>query len=302
MKILVAGATGAIGSALVRAVHGSGHELVGMVRSDDAGKQMVGAGMGAVMGDALNAGSVMDAVMKVRPDVIVNELTALPPHYTPEAMKEAGERDERVRLEGHANLLAAAEAAGVRRYVLQSSGFWYAPGVGKADESESFAFEASPGIAAGCRTYETLERELFARGRLQGVALRYGFFYGPGTWFSKDGDVGDQVRQKKLPVVGKGEGVWSWVHIDDAAAATLSAVECAPGVYNVVDDERSAQSVWLPAFARFVGAPEPGHVPELAAKMVAGADAVYYATRLRGAANEKAKRELGFQPRRLEWL
>lgn len=203
MKILLAGATGAIGSALVRAVRGSGHELVGMVRSDDAGKQLVDAGVGAVTGDALDAASVMDAVMEVRPDVIVNELTALPRHYTPQAMKEASERDKRVRLEGHANLLAAAEAAGVRRYLLQSSGFWYAPGVGKADESESFAFDASGGVAAGCRTYETLERELFARKKLQGVALRYGFFMGRGLGSARTGMWGSRCGIKSCRLWGR---------------------------------------------------------------------------------------------------
>jgi nucleoside-diphosphate-sugar epimerase len=121
-----------------------------------------------------------------------------------------------------------------------------------------FAFDASPGIAAGCRNYADLEAAAQESG-LEAVLLRYGFFYGPGTWFSREGDVGDQVRRRKAPVIGKGEGIWNWVHIDDAAAVTCAALTADPGVYNVVDYQPVEQSVWLPAFAKFVGAPEPAN-------------------------------------------
>ncbi len=136
---------------------------------------------------------------------------------------------------------------------------------------------------------------------LEGVALRYGFFYGPGTWFTADGSVADRVRERQYPIAGSGQGVWSWVHVEDAAKAT-AALECGPGIYNIVDDDPSALSVWLPAFANAVGAPPPPHIGEEEALQSAGSDFVYYATRLRGASNEKAKRELGFAPRRLQWL
>ncbi len=302
MKILLAGATGAIGTSLVRQLLDGGHQVVGMVRSDDATEGLSRAGATAVQADALLAQSVRDALMRVRPDVIINELTSLPKHYTPEEMKAAGERDRSVRLAGHSNLLAAAAAAGVKRYILQSAAFWYAPGPGNADENEPFAFDASAGIAAGTHTYATLERELFSSKNLQGVALRYGFFYGPGTWYSREGDMGEQVRQGEVPIIGQGQGISSFVHIDDAAAATVHALNCEPGAYNIVDDQPSPQNVWLPAFARFVSAPVPPTVTEQQAEDAAGADSVYYATRLRGASNAKAKRELGFLPRPLEWL
>jgi nucleoside-diphosphate-sugar epimerase len=302
MKILLAGATGAIGRAIVRQLRAASHEAIGMVRSDDAAEALTKAGAGAVKADVLDAQSVRDALLRVRPDVIINQLTALPKHYTPADMKAAAEGDRRLRVTGHANLLAGAEAAGVSRYILQSAAFWYAPGAGTADEKEPFAFDATPGIAAGTHTYASLESELFQNTRLQGVALRYGFFYGPGTWFNTDGDVGEQVREGKVPVIGQGEGVWSFVHIDDAAAATVLALRCDPGVYNVVDDQPSEQRVWLPAFARFVNAPEPPRVTEKQAEEVAGPDTVYYATRLRGASNAKAKRELGFRLRAFEWF
>jgi nucleoside-diphosphate-sugar epimerase len=137
---------------------------------------------------------------------------------------------------------------------------------------------------------------------LQGIALRDGFFYGPATWFTDDGDIAGQVRERKYPITGSGHGVWSWVHVEDAAAATAAVLECAPGVYNIVDDHPSPLSVWLPAFAAAVGAPTPPRISEQEALQSAGPDFVYYATKLRGASNAKAKREMGFAPRRLEWL
>jgi nucleoside-diphosphate-sugar epimerase len=216
-------------------------------------------------------------------------------------MKAAAARDKDVRLRGNANLLAAARATNCPRYVLQSSAFWYAPGPGLARETASFAFDASPGIAAGCRNYADLEAAAQESG-LEAVLLRYGFFYGPGTWFSREGDVGDQVRRREVPVIGKGEGIWNWVHIDDAAAATRAAVTADPGVYNVVDDQPVAQSVWLPAFAKFVGAPEPPTISEEEALRNSGPDSVYFGTKLRGASNQKAKAKLAFRPRPLEWL
>ncbi len=143
---------------------------------------------------------------------------------------------------------------------------------------------------------------MLGAGDLEGVSLRDGFFYGPGTWFHADGDIASQVRERKYPLVGSGLGVWSWVHIEDAPAATVAALECAPGVYNAVDDDPSPILVWLPAFAAAVGAPAPPRLTEQEALEKAGPDLIYYAMRLRGASNAKAKRELGFAPRRLEWL
>ena len=217
-------------------------------------------------------------------------------------MKAAAERDHKVRSEGNANLLVAIRNAGVRRYLLQSSGFWYAPGVGLANERELFAFDASTAVAAGAHRYAELEAAASGTPGVELVSLRYGFFYGPGTWYNREGDMGEQVRQQQVPVIGGGQGVWSFVHIDDAAAATAAALECAPGAYNVVDGDPAPQSLWLPAFALAVGAPPPPRITEEEALRTFGPDTVYCATRLRGASNEKARRELNFQPRPLEWL
>jgi nucleoside-diphosphate-sugar epimerase len=279
----------------------AGHAAFGMVRSQGSSASLAESGAEAVIGDALDARSVSAAVAKVRPDVIINELTSLPKHYTPTDMEAATERDTRVRLEGNKNLIAALQT-GVRRFLVQSTGFWYAPGKGLADEGEGFAFDASPAVAAGAQRYAELEAMTIGRTEFQAVALRYGFFYGPGTWFMSDGDMGEQVRQQQVPIIGPGQGVSSWIYINDAAEATVRALDCAPGPYNIVDDNPSEQRVWLTAFAHYCGALEPPHVSEQQALQADGADAVYYATRLRGASNAKAKRELGFSPRPLQWL
>jgi nucleoside-diphosphate-sugar epimerase len=217
-------------------------------------------------------------------------------------MEAAAERDGRVRLEGNKNLIAAARQTGVRRFLVQSTAFWYAPGEGLAGEEERFAFDASPAVAASAQQYAQLEAMTLGQPEFEAVALRYGFFYGPGTWFMPDGDVGEQVRQQQVPIIGDGLGVSNWVHIDDAADATVRALNCSPGPYNIVDDNPSEQRQWLTAFARYCGAPEPPHVSEQQALQAGGPDAVYYAMRLRGASNAKAKRELGFRPRPLQWL
>ncbi|MGI8771755.1 MAG: NAD-dependent epimerase/dehydratase family protein [Acidobacteriaceae bacterium] len=302
MKVLLAGASGAIGQALVRQLKAAGETVIGLARSPEAARALAAAGAESVLADALDAEAVKDALMQVRPDAVINELTALPKRYTPQEMKAAAPHDREVRLNGNANLLAATGAAGVRRYILESSGFWYEAGTGLADEGVQFAFDASPGIAASARTYAELEAAAFSHAPLQVVALRYGFFYGPGTWYTREGDMGDQVRQRKVPIIGGGRGVSNWVHIEDAASATVAALHGAPGVYNIVDDDTSEQRIWLPAFALYAGAAAPRRVWRVLGQPSAGAEVVYYATRLRGASNAKAKRELNFRPRPLEWL
>jgi nucleoside-diphosphate-sugar epimerase len=300
MRILFAGATGAIGRPSVRRLRENQHEVFALTRSPDSALREIGAE--AVIADALDAAAVKTAVKRIRPDAVINELTSLPRHYTPSEMKAAAERDRKVRVEGNINLLAALSDAGVRRYLLQSSGYWYAPGAGLADESVPFISSASPGVEAGAGTYRELEARASATPGIDFVALRYGFFYGPGTWYTREGDMGDQVRQRRVPIIGEGQGVYSFVHIDDAAGATAAALECPPGAYNIVDGNPSPQHLWLAAFARAAGAPAPPRVSEEEALRASGSDAVYYATRLRGASNEKAGRELEFRPRPLEWI
>jgi 2-alkyl-3-oxoalkanoate reductase len=250
--------------------------------------------------DALDAAAVEEALRNSGAEVVIDQLTSLPKR--PADMAAAREIDWRLRIEGGGNLRRAALACGAHQYVQQSSGFFLAPGEGLADESVGMAVDASPGVAFHARSYAELEARVLAPGPLEGVALRYGFFYGPGTWYSPEGACADQARRQEIPIVGKGEGVWSWVHIVDAAHATVAALTAPPGVYNVVDNDPSPVNVWLPAFARRVGAPPPPQITDEQARAAAGEDAIYYGTKLRGASNAKATKILGFAPRSLEWL
>jgi nucleoside-diphosphate-sugar epimerase len=299
VKIFIAGATGAIGQPLIAELIRQGHTVTGMTVSDAGTAKLARAGAAVARVSALDAAAVDATIRRVTPDVVIDELTSLP--RNPADMAASFERDRQVRIEGGGNLLRAAVAHGVRRYIQQSSGFFLAPGPGLGDESTPMALDASPRVAAWARSYTELEERL-AAAPLEGVALRYGFFYGPNTWYNRDGAVADQVRQQQLPIIGKGEGVYSWIHIDDAAAATVAALTVPPGKYHIVDDDPSPLHVWLSAFARFVGAPPPPHVSEEQALAAAGEDAIYYQTKLRGASNAKAKQVLGLRPRRLEWL
>src|ERR1041384_3430660 len=302
MKVFVAGATGAIGRPLVSALVAARHAVVGMTSSERGLKVLQTYGADGVVVDAFDAEAVNAAIGRVRPDAVIEELTSLPKDYTPQAMRAAAERDRKLRLEGGQNVHQAARTAGAKRYLVQSTGFFYGPGAGLASETDSLAVNASPGVSGRVRTYLEIEKRGLGSREMEGVALRYGFFYGPGTYHDPDtGSITRQVREQKYPVVGSGTAVYSFIHIEDAAAATVAALEGDPGVYNIVDDDPSEMRVWLPAFARFVGAPPPPHVTEQQVQAL-GPDVLYYATRLRGARNELAKRKLGFSPRRLEWL
>lgn len=300
MKILVAGASGAIGLPLVAELIRQGHTVTGMTRSEAGAQKLKALGAAVARISAFDASAVEETLRRSAAEVVIDELTALP--RDPSEMASAAEGDRKLRLEGGGNLLRAAQAAGVRRYIQQSSGFFLRAGQGLGDESEPLAIDASPRIAASAQTYTQLESRLLNASGIEGVALRYGFFYGPNTWFSPDGASADQVRRRQTPIVGKGEGVWSWIHIDDAAVATVAALTAPAGVYNIVDDDPSPVHTWLPAFARFLGAPQPPHVTEEEARATAGEEAVYYQNKLRGASNRKAKEVLKFRPRRLEWL
>lgn len=302
MKILVAGASGAIGQPLLDLLIQEGHEVYGITQSKERALTIAGKGARPLVTDVLNYDNVFSAMGSVKPEIVIDMLTHLPKEYTPEAMRNAAELDGKIRCEGGANLQSAAEAHGAKRYIVQSSAFWYAPGVDLADESTPFAFEASPGIAAGSHIYESIERRVFESNKLEGVALRFGFFYGPGTWFHPQGNMGDQIRKRQFPVIGKGEGVWNFVHIQDAAKAIVSAIYSYPGAYNIVNNRPAQLREWLPAFARFLGAEHPPWITEEEGLKQMGADSVYYATKLRAATNEKAKRMFNFQPRTFEWF
>ncbi len=303
MRIFVAGATGAIGRPLLAQLVAKGHDVVALTRSLEKAQHLAEQGVEIAIADVFDADAVKAVVIRIQPEVVIEQLTSLPKTYTNESMSAAAALNTRIRLEGGANVLAAAQAAGVRRYVRQSVAFWAVPATGLADEETPLAYDASPKAAADARTVTELERRLLETHNLEGIGLRYGFFYGSGTWFAHDGDVAHQVRQQQFPVVGNGKGVWSWVHIEDAAIATVAAVERGnPGIYLITDDRPLEVREWLPNYARWLNAPSPPQISVEEALRISDADAIYYGTQMRGVSNAKAKRELNFQPRSLEWL
>jgi nucleoside-diphosphate-sugar epimerase len=272
-----------------------------MTTSEARAKKLEGQGAEAVIADAFDPAAVLAALQRSKPEAVIDQLTSLPKELSDMPKYAAG--DTKLRLEGGGNLLQAAIESDVRRYLQQSSGFFLKAAQGTmADESSGLDVNASPGVSASAQTYAELEARLFSSKQIEGVALRYGFFYGPNTWYYPGRSAANMVMRQKVPVVGRGEGVSSFVHIDDAAVGTVAALAADPGVYNLVDDDPSPQSVWLPAFAKFLGAPAPPRMSEAEANAVAGEDTVYYATKLSGASDAKAKRILGWKPRRLEWL
>jgi nucleoside-diphosphate-sugar epimerase len=302
MRVFVAGATGAIGRPLVPKLIAAGHEVTGTTRSEERAAGLRAAGARAVVCDALNAESVRAAMEEAAPEVVVHQLTALPERldFRDEHVYDA---TNRLRGEGTRILLSAARAAGARRMVAQSIAFLYVPTGGPVKtEDDPVMTDASGGFGSGLRTLAEMERAVIGEDSLEGLVLRYGFFYGPGTFYGDDGSTTADVRKRRFPVVGRGEGVFSFIHVDDAADATLGAVERgAPGVYNVVDDEPASMREWLPVFAEAAGAKRPLRVPRWLARLVAGKEAVTFATALRGASNAKAKRELGWQPAHPSW-
>jgi 2-alkyl-3-oxoalkanoate reductase len=303
MKIFVAGGTGAIGRPLIAELRAKRHTVVALTRSREKARALSEQGIEPAIADVFDNDAVKGVVSKAQPEVVIEQLTALPKTYTRQSMNAAAALNNRIRLEGGANVLAAAQAAGVRRYLRQSVAFFAIPGTGLADEETPLAFDASPEVAAGAREAAELEHRLLGTPEIEGVILRYGFFYGPGTWFNPDGDVAQQVREQLFPIVGNGGGVWSWLHIEDAAIATVAATERGnPGIYLVANDQPLAVREWLPAFAQSLDAPPPPQISAEDALKASGVDAVYYGTQMRGASNAKAKRELNIQPRPLEWI
>jgi nucleoside-diphosphate-sugar epimerase len=292
-----------IGRPLIAELLARGHSIAALTRSPDQAPSLLERGIEPAIADVFDPDAVKAVLNRVQPEIVIEQLTALPKNYTPDEMRAAAPFNTRIRVEGGANVLAAARAANVRRYLRQSIAFWALPGSGLANEQTPLAFDASPAVAADARVVAELEHRLLASSNIEGIVLRYGFFYGPGTWFNPDGDVARQVRQQQFPIIGNGEGVWSWLHVEDAALATVAAAEQGnPGIYLVANDRPVTVREWLPAFARWVNAPPPPEISLEEALKERGADAVFYATQMRGVSNAKAKRELDFQPRRLEWI
>jgi nucleoside-diphosphate-sugar epimerase len=303
MKVFVAGASGVIGKPLVRQLVAAGHEVVGMTSRDEGRPAIEGAGGQAVVCDALDGKAVREAVSSARPDAVVNELTKLPRDYDTRKLDERfyGPTN-RIRTEGGGNLLAAAIEAGAKRFVTQSIAFLYAPeGPMVKDEDGRPWADAAPPFGDGVRAMVSHERAVLEAGEINGLVLRYGWFYGPGTYYAGDGSIAQMVRKRRFPVLSGSDGLFSFIHVEDAAAATVAACDRgAPGIYNVVDDEPAPVAEWLPAYAEALGAKPPWKVPGFLGRLLGGT-AARMTMGLRGAQNARAKRELGWEPRYPSW-
>jgi 2-alkyl-3-oxoalkanoate reductase len=302
MRVFVAGASGVIGRALVPQLVAAGHEVTGTTRAEERAEGIRASGARAVVCDALDADALRAAVEQAAPEVVVHQLTSLPHRFDPRD-KGIYAATNRVRGEGTHNLIAAARAAGARRLVCQSIAFAYAPGAQPEvmDEDARLALGSPPPFGDAVRAIDEMERAVLGAEGLEGVVLRYGWFYGPGTFYADDGSMAHDVRKRRFPVIGRGTGLFSFVHVDDAASATVSAVERgAPGIYNVVDDDPAPQREWLPFYAEAIGAKKPLRVPVWIARLVVGKIATMVGVQP-GASNAKAKRELGWEPRWRSW-
>jgi 2-alkyl-3-oxoalkanoate reductase len=306
MKIFVAGATGALGRVLLPQLVAGGHEVVGLTRTPSKQDLIRGLGARPAVADALDPDAVAREVAEAEPEVIVHQLTALSGSIDMRHLERDFAETNRLRTEGTDHLLAAGRAIGARRFVAQSFAGWPFARTGGPIKDESDPLDPTP-PAAFRTTIEAirhLEAAVTEAAWTEGVVLRYGGFYGPGTSFSvkPEGEHVAMVRKRKFPVVGNGAGIWSFIHIEDAAAATVAAIEHGErGLYNVVDDEPAPVSVWLPVAAGALGAKPPRRLPRWLGRIAAGEAAVVMMTEVRGASNEKAKRELGWSLRYPSW-
>jgi len=307
MRVFVAGASGAIGGRLVPMLVEAGHQVVAMTRTAEKADAIRASGAEPVLADALDENSVGAAVRAAEPEAVVHQLTALSTMSgNPRKFGEDFALTNRLCTEGTDHLLAAARAAGARRFVAQSYAGWPYAREGGPVKSEEDPLDPDPPAAArdALDAMRYLDRVVLGAEGIEGVVLRYGGFYGPGTGIARAENSGftEAIRKRRFPVVGGGTGVWSFVHIDDAARATLAALDRgAPGIYNVVDDDPAPVSEWLPALAEAIGAKPPRRVPTWIGRLAGGEMAVSLMTQVRGASNEKAKRELAWQPAHPSW-
>lgn len=303
MRVFLAGATGAIGKALVPLLLADGHHVVGATRATEKAAALKKQGVEPVIVDALDADAVREAVVKARAEAVINQLTSIPQRIVPRKIGRDFAVNDRLRREGTANLVRAAQAAGAARVVAQSIAFAYAQGPTGTVHGESDPLldehDAPKAFVRSALALRELESTVLAA---DGVVLRYGFFYGPGTAIAPAGSTCEDVARRRIPIVGRGKGAWSFIHIADAASATVKALASdTAGVYNIVDDKAAHVAQWLNELADALGARAPQRVPALLARPVAGGYGMHLMTRVQGASNASAKRNLGWTPAFPDW-
>ncbi len=301
MRIFLAGATGVIGRPLVPLLVAAGHEVTGMTRSPARAATLHAAGAEAAIVDALDAEGVERAITEAQPETVMHQLTSIPARINPRTQTRDFELNDRLRTEGTRILVSAAQRAGASKIVAQSIAFVYEPGPPGTlhGEQDPLVSEPPASFKRSAEAVRSLERTVLDAG---GVVLRYGYFYGPGSAISREGSMGTDIRRRRLPIVGSGAGVWSFVHIEDAAQATLAALAAdGPAAYNIVDDEPAPAAEWLPTLAQALGARPPRKVPAWLARLAAGSYGVGVMTAGQGASNALAKRELAWTLAHTSW-
>jgi nucleoside-diphosphate-sugar epimerase len=303
VRVFLAGATGVIGRRLLPRLLEARHDVTAMTRREERAVALREAGAVPAVVDVFDEEAVRTAVERAAPDVLVHELTDLPRALNPRKMEEQLAGNDRIRTEGTRNLVEAAVAAGTPRVVAQSIAFAYPPTGDALKREEDPLWDDAPWPwSRSVAALRELEGDVTNTDGIDGLVLRYGFFYGPGTPYASRGFWEREVRRRRFPVVGRGDGVFSFIHVDDAADATVAAVERgSPGIYNVVDDEPAPMRDWLPVYAEAIGAKPPRRVPRFVARLLAGPYVVMLGTELRGASNERAKAELGWAPHYASW-
>ena len=305
MRVFVAGATGAIGRLLVPRLVAAGHEVHGMTRSESKRAMLTALGAVPAVADALDPDQVAEAVARAKPEVIVHQLTAIPAGLDMRRFDRDFALTNRLRTEGTDHLLSAGQAVDVQRFVAQGvCGYGAYARAGGPIKTEEDPLDTTPAreMRETLAAIRHLEAAVLGARWTEGIVLRYGAFYGPGTSLAPGAEQFELVRKHKFPLVGNGGGVWSFVHVADAAEATVAAVNHGTrGAYNVVDDDPAPVAVWLPALAQQLGAKKPMHVPRFVGRLFAGEAGVTMMTDVRGASNAKAKRELGWRPAHPSW-
>lgn len=303
MRIFLAGATGAIGRRLLPRLIEGGHEVTALTRSEGRAAHLRAAGARPVVADVFDREALLAAVETARPEAVIHQLTSIPARMNPRRIRQELAPTNRLRTEGTQVLMDAAQAAGARRFIAQSVSFYYAPGAAvPATEEEPLYHDAPAAFAELVHATEALEDTVLSTPGVEGMVLRYGYFYGPGTAYAAEGSMTTDVARGRLPLLGDGGGVFSFIHVDDAAAATVLALDRGtPGIYNIVDDEPAPLRVWLPYLAALLDAPRPKRLPTFIGRLGAGRYGVYFMTEQRGASNQKARHALGWAPRYASW-
>ena len=300
MRVFVAGATGVIGRRLVPLLISTGHDVIGLARSQRTGAALEALGVDVVHADALDHAAMRRAVRVAAPDSVVHLVTATPLRIDPKRMAREFAQTNRLRTEGTLNLVDAAAQAGAKRVITQGLAYVYDPG-GPDPATEDVPFWGRPPkefalVLGALRQLEALTAQA------DGLVLRFGHLYGPGTVYAPDGSFVREVQARRVPIVGPGTGTFSFTHTDDAASAILAALETTvDGALNVVDDEPAQVREWLPVLASILGAPPPPRIPLPMARSAFGSRGVAFMTELRGADNAKAKRVLDWNPKHPSW-